>query len=98
MLSTKITLSYSNDKEYVHLSFPYDFNLKEIAKKQLSATWLKSEKVWQVASEPTVVNRIFNAYKGKAWVDYRALETNATGKNMAATLAKKPKVAKIRCT
>ncbi|MCB0785370.1 MAG: hypothetical protein KDC02_14330, partial [Flavobacteriales bacterium] len=61
----------------IALHFPYDSDLIAAAK-AAGARWSNTHKCWHVPNGREQVAAVFNAFKGKAWVDYSGLkaETN----------------------
>lgn len=59
------------------LRFVYDLELIAVAK-ELGATWSRTGKTWHLPAGPAQVKLAFEAYRGKAWVDYSAMKP--TGK------------------
>lgn len=71
-----IELGYSqqHDQVFYDLRFPYDTELIAIAK-ELGAVWSASRKVWKLPYEGVSrIPEIIHAFKGKAWVDIRAVK------------------------
>ncbi|MBK9598004.1 MAG: tyrosine-type recombinase/integrase [Flavobacteriales bacterium] len=57
------------------LRFPYATELIAVAK-ALGARWSQGRKTWHLPAGPEHVARAFEAYRGKAWVDYTAMKGN----------------------
>lgn len=54
------------------IRFPYDSALITSAR-ATGAHWSKTHKTWYLPNENGVLDKVFNAFKGKAWVDVNAL-------------------------
>lgn len=64
--------------ERVAMHVPREPELTAIVR-GLGAEWSRTHSVWHVPLGPGTVARIFEAYRGKAWVDYSALKNAAPG-------------------
>ena len=60
----------------IALHFPYDSDLIAAAK-AAGARWSNTHKCWHVPTGREQVAAVFNAFKGKAWVDYSGLKAEA---------------------
>jgi integrase/recombinase XerD len=72
-VTVKLSAITHGGERRIALHFPYDLDLIAIAK-GLGARWSSTHQAWHIPQEQDSTNRIFNAYKGKAWVDYSALK------------------------
>jgi site-specific recombinase XerD len=57
----------------VALRIPNEDALTAIAR-DLGAEWSRTLRIWHLPHEASTVGRVFDAYKGKAWVDYSAMK------------------------
>lgn len=72
-LEVKVLPLQFEGKEHITLHFPYDASLIAIAK-DLRASWSASFRCWHLPNGRGRLAEVFNAYKGKAWVDYSAMK------------------------
>lgn len=56
----------------VALRIPNEGTLTAIAR-ELGAVWSRTLRTWHLPHEASTVGKVFEAYKGKAWVDYSAM-------------------------
>lgn len=61
-----------------------DHMLNQIAK-QIGARYSVTKKMWHLPYSKASVNRAFEAYKEKAWVDYSAIKTSKTPNEQVST-------------
>ncbi len=59
---------YHRGASRIGLVFPYDEELITVVK-SINAQWSQANKCWYLTNNPTNLKRIFQAFKGKAWVD-----------------------------
>lgn len=58
----------------VALRFPYDNELINIVRGLPDAKWSSGERYWHISYSADVISMLFNAFNGKAYVDYSSLK------------------------
>lgn len=72
----KLVPLFHRGAERIALHFPKDERLITAAK-AAGAQWSNTHQCWYVPGGRATVSTVFNAFRGKAWVDYSALKTPA---------------------
>jgi len=60
---------FHRGKHQIRMNFPIDIELKKCVDKLEGRRWSQSNKCWYVENNPENLKRIFEIFKGKAWVD-----------------------------
>jgi integrase/recombinase XerD len=88
MTTVKLEPLFHREQECLAIRFPYDQTLIAVVKKVPGAAFSQSNKCWYVPMRKNLVNEIFQAFRGQAFVDYSAIP----GKPSEPAQAKKPTV------
>jgi integrase/recombinase XerD len=65
---------YHREKFRLGLFFPFDDGLKQLAK-SLNSTYSSTHKCWHLDDHPKQMEDIKSAFKGKAWLDYKEINS-----------------------
>jgi site-specific recombinase XerD len=57
-------------KHFVLLTFPFDFELKEMVKTLAAADWEPALKAWTIPYSDAVIPNLLSIFEGKVWLDY----------------------------
>jgi integrase/recombinase XerD len=71
------------DRFRLGMFFPFNEGLKQLAK-SLKPAYSKTNTCWYVDDEPGSLDMIKNAFKGKAWVDYKEINSKLTDTDLRA--------------
>lgn len=80
---------YHNKANQIAIEFDYDTGLIALVKTLAGAKWSQTHKTWYVQNNPANLKKIFEVFKGKAWVDGKALFNKKPTQN-SATSRQKP--------
>lgn len=64
---------FHNKKQQIGMVFPYNEEMIRVLKSIPGATWTRTHRCWYIENNPANLRKIFEAFKGKAWVDAKEL-------------------------
>lgn len=64
---------FHNQKEQFKIDFPKNEALQQVIKSLEGTTWSRTHNAWLLANSRANLQRIVEAFRGKAWVDYRQI-------------------------
>lgn len=73
----KLHQAIHNGQPVVQLLFDFDAELTAVVKQLEGCKWSQTMKSWYIAEEQFDLHRSFEAFRGKAWVDYSGLKKNS---------------------
>ncbi|RKD86383.1 tyrosine-type recombinase/integrase [Mangrovibacterium diazotrophicum] len=71
----KLSFATHRSKSVVRIDFAYDAELVAIVKQFDHASWSQTLGCWYVPKEQFDLHRFFDVFRGKAWLEYKALKT-----------------------
>ena len=78
-------------KQVLMMQFPYRKELIEVARENLGARYSKTYRGWWLEKEKNTLQRIFSAFRDKAWVDASAIYGGKSPQNKSKAPDKKPR-------
>ncbi|KOH45469.1 hypothetical protein NC99_17140 [Sunxiuqinia dokdonensis] len=88
-----IILSYANHRQQavVRIDFAYDAELAAQVTQREGVRWSQTLGAWYVSKEHFDLHRFFEAFRGKAWVDYEGLKKDKNKSTKHTPVAVKPR-------
>ncbi len=80
MKNIKISRKDHKNEMRLFLEFEYDKELIALTKSLPDAIWSQTNKAWHVPDESGMKNTLFATFKGKAWLDFTAINDTAAAK------------------
>ncbi|WP_317898263.1 tyrosine-type recombinase/integrase [Aurantibacillus circumpalustris] len=74
----KLSKLIHREKEIISLHFTYNAELQQCVKSLIGYKWSHTHKAWYFENRPGILSELFNAFKGKAWLDYSTVKNNST--------------------
>ncbi len=74
-----IRLSYAMHRQQavVRIDFAYNSELAALVKTIAGTVWSQMMNAWYIDKKQFQLNMFFEVFRGKAWVDYKALKGNS---------------------
>ena len=74
MKNLRLLTDFHRQQAIVKATFAYDRELIDLVKKQEGARWSQSLKTWYFIKKDFQLNRFFQSFKGKVFIDYSQLQ------------------------
>ena len=71
--SIQLSRLYHRGKHHIRMDFPFDSELRTCVDRIDGRRWSQTNKCWYIENKPGNLEKIFKAFKGKAWVDASSL-------------------------
>jgi len=65
---------FHRNQNVIRIEFPYNVQLKDVLRKNTTATWSRTMGCWYIAEQDFNLNTFFNTFKDLAYIDYSNLK------------------------